>query len=77
LIATVLHDQAQPLADSTRTKRIAMLLGGEADGLDEQWIELCDQKIRIPMQLQTDSLNVATAAAIFLYHFKSIARTVG
>jgi len=69
LIATVLDAQAHPLAVSQRTNRIALLFGNEAQGLDQHWVELCDKKVTIPMHHNTDSLNVANAAAIFLYHF--------
>ena len=52
-----------------RPARLAILLGNEAQGLDDQWIDLCDRRLTIPMQRGTDSLNVAIAAAVFLYHF--------
>ena len=38
-------------------------------GLDESVIQLCDRKVTIPMQRGTNSLNVAVAAGVFLYHF--------
>jgi tRNA G18 (ribose-2'-O)-methylase SpoU len=69
LMATVLADDAESLAGASRPDRIGLLLGNEAQGLDEQWIKICDRKITIPMKLGTDSLNVAVAAALFLYHF--------
>ncbi|MCC7146960.1 MAG: RNA methyltransferase [Phycisphaeraceae bacterium] len=49
--------------------RLALLLGPEDQGLEQRWVELCDQKVTIPMSLGTDSLNVTVAAAVFLYHF--------
>jgi tRNA G18 (ribose-2'-O)-methylase SpoU len=32
-------------------------------------VAACDRRVTIPMQLGTDSLNVAVAAGIILYHF--------
>ena len=32
-------------------------------------IAACNRRVTLPMQLGTDSLNVAVAAGIFLYHF--------
>ena len=69
LVATVLSAAAEPLADATRRTNTAILFGGERDGLNESIIAACDRRISIPMRRQTDSLNVAVAAGIFLYHF--------
>jgi tRNA G18 (ribose-2'-O)-methylase SpoU len=73
LIATVVDERAEALAAARRRPRSAILLGSEAQGLDRQWIDLCERRITIPMHLGTDSLNVATAAAVVLYHFTNIA----
>ncbi len=40
-----------------------ILFGNEADGLDDSWQSLCQQRLTIPMRRGTDSLNVAIAAA--------------
>jgi tRNA G18 (ribose-2'-O)-methylase SpoU len=72
LIATVLDENAQPLDRATRGPKLALLLGNEAQGLPPDVIGLCDRRITLPMQLGTDSLNVAVAAAVFLYHFTRV-----
>ena len=69
LVATVLDEDAQPLDEVRRVRRVGLLLGNEGFGLRPGEVELCDRKVRIPMKLGTDSLNVAAAAAVFLYHF--------
>ena len=69
LSAAVLDDHAIHLDQATRTPRFGILLGNEDTGLDESWINLCDQKLTIPMCLGTDSLNVAVTAGIILHHF--------
>lgn len=68
LVATVLADRAENLERFQRRAKLALLLGREDQGLDEKWLDLCQRQVTIPMQLQTDSLNVAVAAGIFLYH---------
>jgi tRNA G18 (ribose-2'-O)-methylase SpoU len=73
LVATVLDAEAEPLATSRRTDRLAILLGSEGHGLDDSLVKLTHRRVTIPMQLGIDSLNVATAAAIFLYHYESLA----
>ena len=69
MVATVLDERAEPLNLAPRGKRMGILFGNEAQGLDSQTLEACDRRITIPMQRGTDSLNVAVAAGIFLYHF--------
>lgn len=72
LCATVLAADAEPLYRARRDPArdgVAILLGHEVEGLDEQTVRLCDRKITIPMHLGTDSLNISVAAAICCYHF--------
>ena len=45
----------------------AIIMGAEAGGLDEDEIRAADERIRIPMQLPVESLNVAVALAVILY----------
>ena len=47
----------------------ASIAKDEAQGLGPEWLAHCHRRVTIPMKLGTDSLNVAVAAGIFLYHF--------
>jgi tRNA G18 (ribose-2'-O)-methylase SpoU len=69
MVATVLDAAAEPLEAAKRGSKLGILLGGEAQGLERQWVEACDRRVTIPMHHGTDSLNVAVAAGVFLYHF--------
>jgi tRNA G18 (ribose-2'-O)-methylase SpoU len=69
LVATVLDADAQPLDEVRPARRTGLLLGNEGFGLRPGDVAICDRKVCIPMKLGTDSLNVAVAAAVFLYHF--------
>ena len=73
LVATILTDDAQPLALATRPSRLAVLFGNENSGLAPDEIAACNRKVVIPMGLGVDSLNVSVAAAVTLYHFTQIA----
>jgi tRNA G18 (ribose-2'-O)-methylase SpoU len=68
-IATVLDPSAEPLERSRRGPKVALLFGGEAQGLERAIVDACDRRVTIPMHHGTDSLNVAVAAGICLYHF--------
>lgn len=70
LLAMTPHPHAQPLAvamAAVRNKRVAVLVGAEGPGLSERAMRACDVRVRIPMWRGTDSLNVATAAALAFY----------
>jgi tRNA G18 (ribose-2'-O)-methylase SpoU len=73
LIATVLDPAAEPLARAARSDRIGILFGNEAHGLDAAWLAACTRRVTIPMHHNTDSLNVAVAAGVVMYHFTSLA----
>lgn len=47
--------------------RVAVLVGAEGPGLTTAALRISDMRVRIPMSRGTDSLNVATAAAVAFY----------
>jgi tRNA G18 (ribose-2'-O)-methylase SpoU len=69
LAATVLDPAAEHLEGAGRPERFGLLFGCEGYGLERRWLELCDRQLTIAMEGGTDSLNVAVATGIFLYHF--------
>ncbi|MEW4455985.1 RNA methyltransferase [Bremerella sp. JC817] len=67
--ATVLSDSATPLSQVKRADRSIILMGNEGYGLEADTLAHCTHQITIPMLRGSDSLNVAMASGIFLYHF--------
>jgi tRNA G18 (ribose-2'-O)-methylase SpoU len=57
-LADLRHAGAPPLC---------LLFGGEAHGLSEKAVQICDLFFSIPMRSGVDSLNVANAVAVALY----------
>jgi len=53
--------------DAVRDEPIAVVVGAEGSGLTAATLRLSDVRVRIPMSGGTDSLNVATAAAVAFY----------
>ena len=61
--ASVLAD----VAATTAAGRVALLLGTEGAGLSADALACVDERVRIPIAPDVDSLNVVVAAAIALY----------
>ncbi|MDY7394242.1 RNA methyltransferase [Aureibaculum sp. 2210JD6-5] len=52
------------------TNPSAIVVGTEATGLSDEWLQKSTQNIIIPMQGQIDSLNVSVSAAILIFEAK-------
>lgn len=70
LLAMTPDPAAQTLAEAMAelsAHKVAVLVGAEGPGLTETVMRASDVRVRIPMSRGTDSLNVATAAALAFY----------
>ena len=67
VVGAVLDGDAVPLDRFARPPRVVLLFGAEGPGLSPAARAACDHRVTIPMAAGADSLNVATAAAVFLY----------
>ena len=65
--ACVLDPGALDVRDWARPRLLALTIGNEAYGLSSPWLEACSLRLTLPMRGGVDSLNVATAAALFLF----------
>lgn len=52
------------------TTASAIVVGTEADGLSDTWLDKADARIKIPMQGSIDSMNVSVAAGILIFEAK-------
>ena len=67
-IATTLDASAISLSEIVPDDRpLLLMMGNEAKGLSAEILDAATDRVVIPMQLGTDSLNVAVAGAVFLY----------
>jgi len=61
------HTEQKELWQADFSGDCCVVLGSEGDGLSVPVREACDVAVAIPMQSGVDSLNVASASAVFLY----------
>lgn len=45
----------------------AIIMGSEEDGISPEYLKRCDERVKIPMSGQIESLNVSVAAGMVLY----------
>jgi tRNA G18 (ribose-2'-O)-methylase SpoU len=67
VIAAHPHAEQQTIYDVDFTKDCCLVFGSEGNGVSTEALAACDKKVAIPMSNEVDSLNVGTAAAVFLY----------
>ena len=55
------------LPDEDLTGPIAVIMGSEENGISDEYLKMCDKKVRIPMFGTIESLNVAVSASVVMY----------
>lgn len=61
---------SKPYIEANFNSSTAIVVGTEATGLTEKWLEYSNQNIIIPMQGEIDSMNVSVSAAILIFEAK-------
>jgi len=50
-----------------QTKDLLLVVGSEAHGIPQEWLNDCNSSLTLPMLGDVESLNAAVAASIALY----------
>jgi TrmH family RNA methyltransferase len=66
-VFVALLDHASDFFQAELTGNVALVLGNEASGLDEQWRQSDFNPVKLPMKGQADSLNVSVTSAVMMY----------
>lgn len=66
-IAAHPHTDKKTIAQVDFTASCCIVLGSEGEGVSPTVLNACDDMVAIPMKEGVDSLNVASASAVFLY----------
>ena len=61
------HTEEHGIQETDFSGNCCLVFGSEGDGVSPQVLSTCDMPVAIPMQSGVDSLNVASASAVFLY----------
>ncbi len=66
-IAAHPHVEGRILSQANFTDDCCIIFGSEGSGIATKVLKVCDDAVAIPMPKTVDSLNVASAAAVFVY----------
>jgi tRNA G18 (ribose-2'-O)-methylase SpoU len=66
-IAAHPHADQRVLAQANFRSECCVVFGSEGYGISQPVLDVCDEAVAIPMHDEVDSLNVGSAAAVFLY----------
>lgn len=68
IVATHLDPTAVPIGEVDFSKKTALILGNEKDGVSKEILGMSDVRCIIPMQGFAESFNISVAAALSFYH---------
>lgn len=68
IYGTALNEEAESYKNINDDQSFALMVGNEGSGISRDMMTLVDQNIYIPMKGQSESLNVAIAASILMFH---------
>ena len=71
-IAVTSLEEAQDYRDADLGENVALVIGNEGRGVQQEFLDIADIKIRIPMAGSIESLNAAVAAGILMYQSRII-----
>jgi tRNA G18 (ribose-2'-O)-methylase SpoU len=66
-IAAHPHTNGKNLSQADFIGDCCLIFGSEGHGISPAVLDICDDAVAVPMPPQVDSLNVGSAAAVFLY----------
>lgn len=70
ILATDLSEYSQFYHTIKPIEKAALILGNEAQGVKQKYIDAADIRMKIPIYGQAESLNVSIAAGILMYHLQ-------
>ena len=70
IFATYLNENSRPINEIVFDNKTAVVFGNEGSGLENNIADLCDEKIMIPINQNSESLNVSVAAGIVMWEIR-------
>lgn len=68
VLGTALDKKAKEYLTVEKTENVALVMGNEGQGMSSAVLALTDQNLYIPIKGQAESLNVAIAAGVLMFH---------
>ena len=68
VLGTALDKEAKDYLNVEKMSDFALVMGNEGQGMSAELLALTDQNLYIPIKGQAESLNVAIAAGVLMFH---------
>lgn len=68
IIAAEINVDAIAISGFAFPPKCVIIFGNEGKGIEQNILDLCDSVVKIPMNPESDSINVAASSAIFFHH---------
>ena len=66
-LTNALKSKPAPLYDADFASPVALIMGSEEDGISQDLLGIMDDKVKIPMIGNIESLNVSVSAGVVIY----------
>jgi tRNA G18 (ribose-2'-O)-methylase SpoU len=77
IVALEHTDKSVPFTEASYRYPLCLVVGNEVEGVSDEALALCDEAVEIPMYGIKQSLNVAVAYGILVYHLVEYYRKSG
>ena len=71
ILALEKNKESQNIGEITINNKVALIVGNEVDGVEDDVLKIVDSIVHIPMYGKKESLNVSIATGIALYVLKN------
>lgn len=61
--------KSKPFSEIKPKKRIGVIIGNEGNGVKQELLDCCDEKLTLDMNSEIESLNAGVAGSIIMYEF--------
>jgi tRNA (guanosine-2'-O-)-methyltransferase len=68
IVVTHLDETSKPIGEVDFTRKTALVLGNEKEGVSKEIIDAADHRVILPMQGFVQSYNISVAGALCFYH---------
>jgi tRNA G18 (ribose-2'-O)-methylase SpoU len=71
IISAEINERSSSMLDYCFPEKFILIFGSEGNGVDKEILDISDEILHIPMNRETNSLNIAVSSAIFMHQIRN------